>query len=103
MYYKKLFATGKIGNLELKNRIDDLGKRIVFLENQLSQKDKKISDLEDKVIALKGRIAGLDAYICELNGELRTYNPLPGVRAILRDARKFVDGSLRMLSMKWKV
>ena len=82
-------------NAELKNRIDDLGKRIVFLENQLSQKDKKISGLEDKVIALKGRIAGLDACICELNGELSTYNPLPGVRAILCNAGKFVDGSLK--------
>ena len=28
-------------------------------------------------------------------GSLELYNPLPGVGAILRDARKFVDGSLK--------
>jgi hypothetical protein len=60
-----------------------------------SSKDETISKLEDKIIALKGKIAGLDACICELNGELSTYNPLPGVVAILCDERKFFDGSLK--------
>ena len=87
-------------NIRLKERNDNLEKCVTSLENQILQKDETISKLEDKIIALKGKIAGLDACICELNGELSTYNPLPGVVAILCDERKFFDGSLRMLSMK---